>query len=405
LSDGARLHSAYNPEKEARKYIDSLSIPSTAAYLILIECGRGYLIPPLREKCPDAKIISLHFCDEYRVPGEGADASWSPALPLSLDDFLEQHIEDTESSRIKIVEWRPALALSGASYTRLLAETAAFIRRADANKRSADYFRQRRLKNRRRNLLIAAHAPAAHTPAAPHRADMIVCAAGPGLAAAAAAISALRAQGNCALLAVSSAARALLARGLYPDIVFSCDSGNWARLHLFELFRQKIPRPPLIAAALSAALPSNAAAFPLLFFGDGSAEEAALLSKHGLPPLALAERGTVTAAALDFALAWTAGRVFLAGADLACAGLATHAAPYAFDRLSDEVSGRLSPAYHLRFERACALDRGGSFKVYADWFAKKAGRYPARLFNLGENNRAFPFKSVRPEELLLENII
>jgi hypothetical protein len=388
LSDAARLHSAYNPEKEARKYVDSLRIPSNAAYLILIECGRAYLIPPLRARCPGAKIISLHFCDEYRVPEEGADASWSPSLPLSLDDFLERHIEDTESGLIKIVEWRPALALSGASYTRLLAETAAFIRRADANKRSADYFRLCRLKNRRRNLRLAAASRAA-PPSAPHSGDIIVCAAGPGLEAAAGAIGELRARGNCALLAVSSASRALLARGLYPDIVFTCDSGNWARLHLFELFRQKLPRPPLIAASLSAALPSNAAAFPLLFFGDGSAEDAALLGEHGLAPLALTERGTVTAAALDFALAWSAGRVFLAGANLACAGIATHARPYAFDRLSDEASGRLSPAYHKRFERARALDLGGAFKVYADWFAQKAGRYPTRLFNLGENHRAF----------------
>ena len=109
MSDAARLHSAYNPEKEARKYVESLTIPPNAAYLILIECGRGYVIAPLREKCPGAKIISLHFVDECRALERGADAAWSPSLPLALGDFLEQHIEDTESARVKIVEWRPAL--------------------------------------------------------------------------------------------------------------------------------------------------------------------------------------------------------------------------------------------------------------------------------------------------------
>ena len=74
--------------------------------------------------------------------------------------------------------------------------------------------------------------------------------------------------------------------------------------------------------------------------------------------------------------------------------VATHARPYAFDRLSDEAAGRLSPCYHLRFERARALAAGGSFEVYAAWFKQKARLYPSRLFSLGENNKVFPFKTL-----------
>jgi len=54
------LHSKYNPQLEARRYIDALKTDNDINCFILVEPGMGYMVQVLREKRPDGKIIVLH---------------------------------------------------------------------------------------------------------------------------------------------------------------------------------------------------------------------------------------------------------------------------------------------------------------------------------------------------------
>jgi hypothetical protein len=235
-----------------------------------------------------------------------------------------------------------------------------------------------------KNLALLKKAPRYRPFAAP----LVVAGAGPSLEEAIPRLAEQKKKSPLFILAVSSAAPALLAADLPPDLVISSDGGNWALLHLYESLRE--PRSAF-AAALSAALPSQFADLPWLPISDGSLWQNTLLRGMGLPFASFPQRGTVTAAALDLAFQLGRGRVYLAGTDLGSRDIQTHARPYSFERLLAEKATRLNPAYSQNFVRASALAASGSNGIYAQWFARQS--WPDRLFSLGNNNAVFNERS------------
>jgi hypothetical protein len=122
---------------------------------------------------------------------------------------------------------------------------------------------------------------------------------------------------------------------------------------------------------------------------DGSFWQNYLLRSLGIPFINLIQRGTVTASALDLALALTGGGVFIAGTDFSHRDILTHARPYAFDRLREEWADRFSPAYSQSWDRARSIAASGSHGIYAAWFKQRLEACPKRLFTLGTNNQVF----------------
>ncbi|MDR2020453.1 MAG: DUF115 domain-containing protein [Treponema sp.] len=401
LAGKRALHSRYNPKEEAERYIASLNAGPEIKYCILLEPGLGYLIPPLRRKCPAAKILVLHVSPFFsKLPAtEGAEnagpadtgegggtAVWSPGSG-ALSSFLEEMIPDTAATAIRLIEWRPALDIYGEEYLKRLRETVEYIRRADANRRTVLNFGRRWFRNALRNAEIIRRAVVF----TPGTLPCIVTGAGPGLEEAVPAILQRRRDAGpqnpgCFILAAASSAPALWARGLEPDMVISTDGGGWALLHLYETVRRG---GAILAAGLTAALPSQCRALPVLVISDGSFWQSRLLRSLGVPFISLTQRGTVTAAALDLAFVLTGGRVFIAGTDLSHRDILTHARPYAFDRLREEGADRFSPAYSQSWLRARNIAASGSHSIYAAWFKQRLGTYPKRLSALGANNQVF----------------
>jgi hypothetical protein len=390
------LHSRYNPPAEAEKYINSLRFREEARFFILLEPGLGYAAAVLRKKFPDSVILILHVSDFLASQNNyfAMCPAWSPGSGTPLLRFLEDHIPDTEAASIALVEWRPSRTAFGRAYLRLLAETVEYIKRADANKRTAENFGKRWFKNVFKNLAILKKAPR-YTPFA---APLVVAGAGPSLEELIPRLAEQKKKSPLFILAVSSSAPALLAADLPPDLILSCDGGNWALLHLYEALR----KPPCgaFAAALTAALPSQFAALPWLPLSDGSLWQNTLLQSMGLPFASLPQRGTVTATALDLAFRLCRGPIYIAGTDLGHRDILTHARPHSFERLLTEKASRLNPAYSQQFFRACAPASSGSHGIYAQWFARQMDAYPDRLLSLGKNSAVFNKRSadtVRPD--------
>jgi hypothetical protein len=141
------LHSRYNPQAEAERYISSQTISEKTRFFILMEPGLGYMIGPIKKRAPGAKIISLHAAEledtqAGAAPAERPDSEWDPGTGISIQDFLEREIPDSEASEIRLLEWRPALAMFGAAYLKLIEETLEFIKRSDANARTQEFFQE-----------------------------------------------------------------------------------------------------------------------------------------------------------------------------------------------------------------------------------------------------------------------
>jgi hypothetical protein len=179
-----------------------------------------------------------------------------------------------------------------------------------------------------------------------------------------------------------------------PDLVIAADGGSWARLHLYECWRrifagERVRSCTGLAAGFTAALPSQYAGVPVLPISDGSLWQRTVLSGLEIPFLALPQRGTVSASALDLAFYLTGGKIYITGMDLALADIRGHARPYGFDALWEQSASRLNPVYSQTFERALGLRTGGSHGIYASWFSRQLEAWPRRLFSLGKNNPVF----------------
>jgi hypothetical protein len=386
------LHSRYDPQGEAERYLAAIPIPPETRCFVLIEPGRGYMIPILARRFPGARIIALHAAPPEEGVQNGKAVHWDPGLGLGPGDFLERELEDAGkegflgAESIKIVEWRPALEHYGKAYVEVLAAAAAAIRRFDAGRRTLRAFGRRWFRNFFRNLPLLRSFPVYRELAVP----VLVTGAGPSLDDSLSLIKKIREQGNCFIIAASSSFMALARRNIIPDLVLSTDGGPWALLHLYELFRGGPDRiPPAVAAAFSAGLPSQCGDLPILGISDGSVWQGIILRGLGVPHIVLPQRGTVTATALDLAFALGRGKVCIAGMDLDSQDIRTHCRPYGFDRLQREGASRFRTEYSQLFSRNFAMKEGESHRVYAEWFSARLASYPGRLYTLGKNNPLF----------------
>jgi hypothetical protein len=398
----ASLHSRYNPQGEAERYIDSLSLNEKTRFFILIEPGLGYMVAPLKRKAPHAKVIALHAEKPRQTPSIKADSQWYPETGVPVQEFLEAEIPDSQAFEIRLLEWRPALNVYGHLYRALVEEAAAFIKRSDANARTTKAFGSRWFKNFFKNLSIIKTVISSAGPVNDSLSGvllpLLVTGAGPGLEDAIPIIKSV-VPGGLFILASSSSMAALEANDLIPDLAISTDGSNWARLHLFNSFRNSSEKKETcpLATAMTAAIPSQCGALPILVISDGSLWQTTILRELKIPFIALPQRGTVTAAALDLAFALTNGQIYIAGMDLENRDMRSHARPYSFDILIEEKASRANPAYSQTYKRSSLLKAGGSYGIYASWFEKQLRLYPRPLYSIGKNNSIFePPKAAFP---------
>jgi hypothetical protein len=381
------LHSRYQPQLEADRYITALNPGHDIAYFILIEPGLGYLIPSLRACRPDSKVIVLHADSCFRETESSYPdvPMWFPDSGMGVQEFLEAHIPEGASARI--IEWRPSLNVYGDLCLKLVRESTDFIKRAEADRRTGAAFGRRWVRNFFRNLALLDRALQYRVMDMP----IVITGSGPSLEAVLPEIYAARE--GVFILAASSSLPALAAGGIVPDMVIATDGGGWALMHLHACFRLtetvKLAGPTKLAISLCAAVPSQCAALPALVLNDGSLWQSMALHSVGIPSILIPQRGTVTASALELALVLGTGNIFLAGMDLATQDIRTHARPYGFDHLFAGAASRLRPLYTQYFTRSNDMKAGGSHDVYAAWFKNRIASWPQRIFTLGGNHAVF----------------
>ncbi|MCL2190514.1 MAG: DUF115 domain-containing protein [Treponema sp.] len=376
-----RLHSRYRPQAEADRYIQALDPGQDVDFFVLVEPGMGYLVESLRRHRPNGKAVVLHADAAFREFGDlrpGVPA-WYPDCGKTVQEFLESEIPEWASARI--IEWRPSLSVYGEACLGLVRESAEFIKRAEAGRRTVAAFGRRWVRNFFRNLAFMRDVLLYR----PMDMPIVVTGSGPSLEESLPGIRAAR--DGVFVLAASSSLPALAAGGISPDMAIGTDGGGWALTHMHACFRPGAP--PRLACALSAAVPSRCLEGPVLPIGDGSLWQTLALGAAGVPSALVPQRGTVTASALELALSLGTGGVFLAGVDLSVRDIRSHARPNGFDHLFFGTASRLRPVYSQAFVRAGGIRAGGSHGVYAAWFRSRLASWRGRVFSLGGGHGVF----------------
>lgn len=381
---GRSLHSTRDPLAEARRFLDSLEAdegefkPGTIV-VVLGPCI-DYLGECLAQKSTRLRIVSVQYDAGFRGKERSAGIPrWYPDTPSRLEDFLGGVIVSEDLAPVRVVEWPPASAVfpDGAMAARS-ALTRSLSRRA-AEAATTRVAGRRWIVNSIRNFLSIEHLVELDFGDDP----VVVLAAGPTLGRALEAIG--RHRRGLRVVAVASALRASLGRGVVPDLVVGTDPGWWNLPHLGALGGTGIP----LAMPLSSSPGWRRS--PILLLEQGAIYETELAAPLG-GGRPLPSHGTVSGSALALAAALGSGPLILAGFDFAATRAESHCSPHAFDAHVLGPESRRQPGETLRWARLLANhpDRLGAegwrsstpLSIYAEAIASDARVIGPRIFRL-----------------------
>ena len=395
--NGIHLHSPYDPQKEARRFLgESIQQPNPST-ILLLGAGLGHLYKEAVQSFPNAAVVVV-FYHEALVESNFSDPPhemcWYPGKNATLLQFLRSRIHELEAEGLAVLEW-PASARAFPQMS-LQANEALhqLFREIRGTLVTTAALGRRWLRNSLGNFLCIDEVfpPAG---GGSERTPTVIAASGPSLKEGIDFLASHREQ--IELWALPSSVDFLLSRGLRPDTVVITDASYYAFTHL----RRAKDRRIHLTMPLSAARGSWRIAARVSLVNQETPVEKLLLDGAGVRAPSIPAQGTVAATAALLALRLRKAPVVFTGLDFCYRDILSHVRPNNFESWLEPESNRLLPLHHQLFSLAAeqAPTRQGrirrtlSLDTYAGWF-KETGR-------AGEN-RIFRFL---PSEIQLQGIV
>ena len=389
--DGALLHSAYAPEKEAAQHI-RLAADTACTAGIFCAFGLGYAPDAFAAQYPDKQLILIEP-DVMRLASAFALFSWkrimqhrSCMMLLGAQAETVIHALDTANLSHTHIFCVPANIRHAQRYFDTLAELIARNRqKQETNRRTANAFSPLWLKNSYANMhRLAQLAGIASLENAARLYPACILAAGPSLASVLPFLPQLRERSL--LICVDTALRACLRCGIQPDVIATADPQYWNSRHLSGLVS-----PDSLLLTEIAAYPSVFRFFcrEIRLFSSPY-PPGAYIEKHGAPLGSFSAGGSVASSAWEFARFAGCSEIYAAGLDLGFPQGQTHVAGSLFEERLHMQSNRLHPAE----SGTCAAVHTGEqlearsydgntvytdarMQLYAWWFESRTAAFPA----------------------------
>ncbi len=383
----SKLHSRFDPAKEARRFLDREVGAHSVATAVLVAPGLNYLTPVLTEAHPGAKIVALFASEEtFRAAVAHPILEWRPGLSLDPEAFLRRVLREEDVLSLRLLVWPPAEKLFPEATARLLEAAAGIVSGLSAGFATTAAAGPRWIRN------AAFHAAALAGPRGrgeprgrevlrrgPH--PVVIAAAGPTLESSLGRLAARRSE--IELWALPSAVLPLATRGVTPDLIVASDPGFYARCHLRRAYAKGLA----VAAPATAARNLSRLAGPLSLFSNGTPMEEILFSRDEVPTVP--ENGSVAGTALDLALLLDRDPVVFVGLDGSSCDLRTHAGPSELDYYVIGRTSRLFPEETARLQRVRGNRRieglrpprrvSPALAEYAKWFRRRCRRLGNRV--------------------------
>jgi hypothetical protein len=350
IVNGKKYHSAYDPEKEAERFIDRTldeqtlkeALPET---IILLGEGGGYLMNAIKKKYPFCRCITVFYSDKlYDFCKMKGAASWHPSDGTSLESFLRNRVSECDLEGLHVIEWPVAASVFPEISQKITGIISQVIKELRGNLITTIGMGKLWVKNSFYNFLYL-NAVYQGNPFPPDM-PIVIAASGPTLEKAITVLKPLRQ--HLFIVALPSSVPCLHAYGICPDMIMMTDPGYYSLCHLHFTDNKSIRLfMPLSAAAGVWRMP-----YRIFLFSQPAFFEEALLSKLNLQVPSIPPQGTVASTAVRHALSMSCAPVILCGLDLCYDDIRSHARPHAFDALLALKSSRVNPFYSQKYKRA-----------------------------------------------------
>lgn len=370
------LHSAYNPQKEAERFVTAITVDYEPKYVAVTGPALSYCLPFLRAKFTNARFIGIHYTNQF----SSDEADWDKVIfsDKSVQAQLYSYIGEEDAASVLFLSWKPSESAFPDEYRKTWNEIKLFLTTSKNVLATRMFFNKRWTKNSIKfcNYISRINAVSCDT-----NIPIVITASGSSLSGLLPTLKKCR--NKFYLIAVSSSLYPLLYNNLIPDAVISTDGGYWAKKHLDVIKLFDVPPIPLFLSpesAVSTDLLKNSPVIPLCY-GDGI--ETILLNFCKIPCVRAARNGTVSGTAAELALALTNSTVYAFGLDLAFSKGFQHTQPNSLEAKAASKDNRLSP---LSTRTGIQGFDTGSLSVYKDWFSTREPAFEKRFIRVYEED-------------------
>lgn len=367
-----RLHSAYDPVKEAQRFVAGLDFGFIPTLIVVTEPALSYCAAFLRQAYPAAKLVAIRFTHQFDEYNHLWDKFFYHDQIIQL---LHTYGED-EVLATGFISWQPSQQVFPQEYNQCWQQIRNLVQTSRDILGTRAYFGKRWLKN----TLSFCYRLQNSCTIEPGTAPVLLVASGPSLESSMDFIKKNR--DSLFILALSSALSPLMTAGIKPDACISTDGGYWAKKHLDSC------SVPLILPA-EAAIPASCFEKSIIPLKYGDAPEAQLLENCKIPALQGFRNGTVSGTALELALSITTGPVFACGLDLAAKIGFQHCQPNRLEMAAATKDFRLVPKETRLFPQQLPSQ---SLAIYAQWFTSQSQRFKDRFYRLAHSSYQFSNK-------------
>lgn len=358
IVNGIRLHSAYNPQKEAERFVQQITCPYNPKAVLITEPACSYCLPFLRERFKNARILAVRYDKQFASYDAGFDHVLYAEKGNSLSEQLFLLLGEEGLSQTLFLSWKPSEQAYSSQNTFVWNEIKQAVLKSRDVLGTRTYFAQRWAKNACR---FALYAQSFSIPQKTHD-PVVICASGPSLMSSLPEIQRLRSR--MIVIAVSSALLPLVTYGITPDLIISTDGGYWAKPHLSCIDRNMLSVPLALSpeSACHTQILSSCSIVPLAY-GDGISQT--ILEELNIPAVRAERNGTVSGTVARLALNLTDNDVYICGLDLASAPGSVHAHPNENENRDSTKDNRLSPQ---ETRLTPTHFSNGSLELYRKWF-------------------------------------
>lgn len=374
------LHSSYNPETEAERFVSSIDINFNPSVIFIIEPGLSYCLEPLKKLFPKTNIFSIRFMKDFSF----CDGKFSGSFFFDEKNpsLFEEELFNSFSGKILcsalFLEWPNSEKIFKDETKKLSSSIKHVIEKAKAILITEGYFSKRWFKNSIVFNLNLGSIKIINRTEKP----VIICASGESLSSS---INFLRQyRKSYFLIAASSAINVLLNNKIIPDLAFSTDGGFWAKNHLvYDYEKYSFPVALTPESAFPKKLSEKSSVLPLLY-KDGFASRLTekVLNAFSIPFFYAERNGTVSGTMALFALSLTEKKVFACGLDLEAGKGKQHAEPNRNENFNKRFQNRIKT---LETRNASSRFNSKNLDLYRNWFITFGDSFSKRFERLSCN--------------------
>lgn len=368
------LHSGYAPSKEAVRFVENLNITFSPYAIIISEPALSYVVIPLREKYPQAKIGAIRYTDFFNSYNSLFDFVINLFEDINLEARLETLFNEEQLLSVHFISWQPCSQVFTEEDKLCWNAIKSTLERAKTLLITRQYFEKKWLLNCAHFLQCIKNPVILENKI---NRPVLIISSGPSFQDAIKVIK--ENQKKFFIICLSSALLPCLENEIIPDLCMSSDGGFWAGQHLKKLSQSNVVLALPSEALCPKTILEKTRILPLVYEDGISAE---LSQASGIKYMKAVRNGTVSGTALIWAIQNSTKDIYLTGLDMAAQKGFQHTQPNELEKNSSLKDSRIS----TKEKRLTASEfSGASLEIYRRWFENfdftKSGKKIFRVIN------------------------